>query len=731
MADTAYTSEAGTGGPPTSPNADDSEKRERVKKEFLHRYKTAKKHWSDWREEAKDLYELIAGRQWTEEDIAKMKEQERPYVTFNLSGKYMDAVTGLQINNRQDIRYFPRELGDAKPNELLTGAVSWCRDQCQMIDEETDAFYDAVLTGMGCMEGYLDRDLDPGGVAAGRRVDPLEMLPDPAARQRNLSDARYIIRERLMDHDEYQELFGDYADDYSDDAVITEDLSNSTDEDTGLQVIPSPHDYGDSTGSTGERQTKGKCPVQNYQYWTREKRVLVAAPGMEERELTMEEYAEQKSNIDQLIAQGMQLKVNVTMKRCYYSAYFSKGKMGPFGKSPYQKGFTYQMITGKRDRNKMCWYGLGRAMVDSQRWTNKFFSSILYTLMTNAKGGIMAEENAFKDARKAEDEWANPNSITWLKSGALSGDKPRIMPKPAAAYPTGLDRLMEFAMQSFPETTGINAEILGLVDREQAGVVEQQRKQSAMAVISWAFDAMRRYYRSMGTMMATYVIEYMPEGMIVKIEGQGAAQFVPLIKSQLSVDFDVIADEAPTSTNMKERVWAVIEALVPPLLKAGYAPPKEVLMYSPLPADLQQAWMKSLEPTPEQTAAKQAELQQKQAEVQATVAKAKKDDADARATLAEINAPEANATSDAMVKAQADIKIAEMEAAVEARLEELKANRKAETELLIAQLKLQNEVQIAKLQGMIDLKIGAMQAEASVRAAKAKPKPKANGSKPN
>lgn len=120
-------------------------------------------------------------------------------------------------------------------------------------------------------------------------------------------------------------------------------------------------------------------------------------------------------------------------------------------------------------------------------------------------------------------------------------------------------------------------------------------------------------------------------------------------------------------------------------------------------------------------------MQAKQADIGATQAKAQRDSADARRTLSEINAPEANAQSDAMVKAQADITIAKMEAAVEAHLEELRANKKAETEVLIARMKLASAAQIAQLEGIIDLKIGAMQADSAVAVAKAKPKPKPNG----
>jgi hypothetical protein len=721
----AGSSTPGTNGATTDAPKDAASEAERDKalSEFQVRYKQAKSHWKDWREEARNLYDFIAGRQWDEKDLAQLQEEQRPYVTFNIAGKYMDAITGLQINNRQEIRYFPRTNGAAKVNELMTGAVAWCRDLSNMIDEETDGFYDATLTGLGWMEGYIDKDLEPEGVAAGRRVDNMEMLPDPNARQRNLEDARFVIRERLMDHDEYAELFEGYADAVYDENPAVDDKANDLDTDTGIQVIPSPHDYGDSKGDTGERVTRGKCPVQDYQFWRREKRFVVTSQ-MGKRELTEDDYVAQKEALDALLAQGIPLKVDVISRKVYYRAYFSKGKMGPYGESPYQEGFTYHAITGKRDRNKRTWYGLGRAMIDSQNWTNKFFSTILYCLMVGAKGGILAEEDAFKDARKAESEWANPNSITWMKKGSLTGDSgPKVIPKPMAQYPQGLDRLMTFTVDSMPNILGLSPELLGMQDKVQSGVLEAQRKQSAMAIIAWAFDAMRRYYKSMGRQLARYVTDYMPEGMLVKINGPESAQYVPLLKNELALTFDVIVDEAPTSTNMRERVWAVIETLVPQLLQAGISIPPDVLDYSPLPTDLQQKWKDSLKPTPEKEMEKQLKVQGAQAEIGAKQAKANKDNADAERARAEINAPGANGTSEAMVKANADVQIAQMKGAIDARLEELKANRKAETEILIAQLKLENEKQIATLNAQIDMKIAAMNAESQEKIAKERPAP--------
>lgn len=675
-------------GSPSSP-----ESKQAVLDAFRCRFQHAKSHWSEWRTEARELYDIMAGHQWDAEDEARMKDELRPMVTFNVAGKYLDAVVGLQINNRQQSQFFPRELGDAHASELLTGAVEWARDICNQADEETDAFYDCITAGMGWIEGYLDKDLEPDGVPAARRVDPLEMFPDPGSIQRNLEDARYIIRIRWMDHEDYKEIF---KDDYYAEAGDREfDTLEVEDED--VELIQNPQDYDKEPGSSGDFQPKKKkCPVADYQYWKREMRYVVNAPGMGEKDFSEREYDQAKGFLAQAVAAG-KIQVKQIKRKVYYRALISGSKVGQHGLSPYQHGFTYHCITGKRDRNKRTWYGIGRAILDPQRWVNKFFSTILYTLMTNAKGGIMAEEGAFKDARKAESEWAKPDSITWMKSGALSGQRPLIEPKPQPKYPEGLDRLMEFAMGALPQTSGLNLELMGLADRVQAGVVEAQRKQSAMAIIAWAFDAMRRYYRSVGRQQARYVIDYVPEGTLVLINGEQSKQYVPIVKSSLAFKFDVIVDESPTSANMKERVWMVLENIIPALIKAGIKIPPEVLDYSPLPADLAQKWKQTMQPSPEeqqaQKRAQEAELSEKEGEAKVKHTEAQLNQAQAQKALADANVQPLDQNTEVQgeiakenIKAQSQMQIAQMKAVIEAQVAKMKAELEAQTKIQIAQM---------------------------------------------
>jgi hypothetical protein len=594
--------ELGPNGAPETPENPEQEKDE-ILSQFRRRLAASKSHSKDWRTEARNLYDVAAGHQWADEDAAMMKEKNRPMVTFNVMGKFLDAVSGLQINNRQDIRYFPREAGDSALNELLTGSVTWARDICDLADEETEGFYDVVLTGMGWVEGFLNDEGEPAGWPAGERRDPLEMYWDPQARKKNLSDARYVIRVKGLDREDYRDRFGE-------DPGSMPELSGITlDDDASPQVIESPHDYGDSGRGTGQDGLRrGKVPVADYQYWKKEKRIEVTTQGYGDKTFTPAEWAQ----VEPLLKLGrIPYQFKSRVKKVYYRCFIDASGVKTKEESPYQLGFTFHAITGKRDRNTNTWYGIGRSMKDPQQWMNKFFSSILDILMRNSKGGLIVEENTFENPDKARSEWGAADSITVVAEGALQ--KGKLQEKKQTEYPQGLDRLMQFSLDALPATSGLNMEMLGMVDREQSAVLEAGRKQSAMAIIAWAFDAMRRYYRSMGRQMACYIRDYVDEGTLVRINGENGAQYVPLLKDKLALTFDIIVDEAPTSVNMKERVWAALEKLIPQAIQAGIKVPPEVLDYSPIPQDLAAKWKDTLKGDPQQAQADQ-QKQEKQFE---------------------------------------------------------------------------------------------------------------------
>lgn len=583
--------------------------------EFRRRSAAGYTHSKDWRQEAKELFDYVAGRQWDVDDETRMREQNRPMVTFNLMSKFIDVVMGLQINNRQEIRCYPRRNGAVAINDVATGALAWCRDQGGSEFEESDAGHDTLLTGMGWIEDfYTDQD-DPGGAIAQERRDPMEMIWDPMARKKNLIDRRWHIRLKRVTFEEYKDLFD--QDPTGSVSIIGMDPG---DIDQGLQVITKPQDY---DGQAVPNESRGHYMVADYQFYCLHTvwNVTAQFPGAPPatQQFSGDEWPQVQQ---QLQAQGIQHQPEKQKVKRFYRCWItSDGIHGDIKPIP---AFTFHAITGKRDRNKNLWYGLGRNLKDPQRWVNAFFSSIIWQLMVNAKGGVMIEEDAVEDAGEFEDSWADPSKPTFVRSGALTGGK--IQPKPDGSYPQGMDRLMQFSMDALPGVSGINAELLGLTDRQQPGIVEAQRKQGALAIVAWYFDGLRRYYQESGRTMLSMIRDFMADGRLIRIVGQEGAQYVPLLKDPLTATFDIIVDEAPTSVNMRERVWAVLKETIPMALQAGIAIPKEVLDYAPLPDDLAQKWKQMLQ----QASAPNPAQQQAQAIAQrGAVAKVMKDEADA------------------------------------------------------------------------------------------------------
>ncbi len=576
-----------------------------------------------WREEAISLYDMIAGHQWPELDKMKMEEELRPAVTFNLAAKYLDAICGLQVANRQEVRYTPRhvrEPGIPEMAEIMTGAAKWARGECDAETEESEAFTDCVLTGLGVVEQSLSFDDHPDGMIVVERRDPIEMYWDTMSRKRNLVDAKWVIRVKFMEEDEIDYRWPGATD-------------RMTDATMGLKITQDHGAYGIHVATEAWKyehdafRTEGRAliPVFEYQWWEPKNWVQVkvqSANGPQERRISRRNWKMFKQLLDN---QNVAYQTKFYKEKVFYRAFVAGGVVLKRGESPYQAGFTYQFITGKRDRNQNTWHGLGRSIRDPQTWVNKFFSDILYIIQSNAKGGILAEEDAFSDPQKAEATWARPDSITWVEQGALRDGK--ITGKPQADYPTGLDRLMMFAMNAMPETTGMNLEIMGMANRTQPGIVEQQRKQAAMTVIQWAFDSLRRYYKLHGRQLAAYIRDYIADGRLVRIGKQDQEQYIPLVRDRLNHDFEIIVDEAPQSTNQKEKVFAYLMELLPYMAKAGVGFPPEFFEYSPLPTEMVKKLLQRMQGMEEQQAqaAQQAqalESQERQADIEETRAAA-------------------------------------------------------------------------------------------------------------
>lgn len=599
----------------------------------------SKQHWAKWRREGSSAYKFVAGEQWLTDDAATLSDEGRVAIVFNRIDPMVSAVLGAEILNRQEVTYLPREMGDVNTNEILNDAAQWVRDSSDAANEESDAFLDLIITGLGWTETRMDYEEDPEGMIVIERVSPMQMWPDPSARKRGLQDRRYHWRGRDMDPHDVKSMF----------PTKYEEVINAGNNGDGADVTVSEtsarDDYQYGMDESGGGSARKKIWVRHFQWYDLVDSYRVIDP--DSGQSSLHSGAEYKSFVKEYIAMGVRPPQAAKIKTRQYMEAFVAGNV--LLKKQEIEGFTFHVMTGKRDEGAGTWYGVVRAMMDPQRWANKWFSQIMHILNTSAKGGLMYEDGAFVDPRKALDEWSRPDGAIRMAPGALA--RGAVQERKSANYPSGIDKLMQFSFDAMPQVSGINLEMMGLVGKDQPGVLEAHRKQAGYAILAQFFDALKLYRKRQGRTLLTFIQHYLSDGRLIRVTGRdGIEQYLPLIRNDETMKYDVIVDDAPMSPNQKQTVWAMVMQMMP-MLKDAPLPGEvwaDMLKYSPLPAALSAKIGQAIsqggeeEPDPAQQAMMQAQQEQAQAatakdasQAQLNAARAAEAQAEAQQTQAE------------------------------------------------------------------------------------------------
>lgn len=576
-------------------------------------------HWASWADEAKEAYDITAGRQWDKEAEEAAEFARLTTISVNRIDAIVSAVCGSEMTNRQEVRYYPREASTKGPdgkmqdvvvNEIFTAAAEWIRDECDASDEESEAFRDCVICGIGVTETRMDYESDPEGMAIIQRVDPLEIRIDPSARRPGAADAQYIRRRKPFTPEEAKLRFG----------IEGEGGQQPRGVGTPHRNWPgSAYAHGDSDVEDGD-----EVWVTEYQWFCLDKvwRVLNPRTGQIE-EIADDQYQRLIDAMPELAEMSFSVKL-----RRYYRAFRVGPRIVEATPLPDEE-FTYKIITGKLDRNRGVWYGIVRPMIEPQKLLNKQISQTQRIIDNNAKGGLLAEIDAFEDPEQAKIDWAASDTIVWAKNGAITRNA--VIPKPIAPTPPGIDKLLAIAQEAVQGVSGVNNEMLGIIDREQAGVVDVQRKEAAYGVLKSFFNSLRRYRKVHGRHLLKLIQKYMTDGRLVRIIGRnGNVQYLPLIRDPNTARFDTIVDEAPTGPNQKDKVFQYLMMFGGPILSKLNLPPQvwmKFMEFSPLPTALisevqQMISQMPPQPNPEEEKAKgeaakaQADMQRFQMEAQ-------------------------------------------------------------------------------------------------------------------
>ena len=558
----------------TSQSVDTEDSPEDFVRDAREKYRKARNHNARWKKRARKAYDYYAGRQWTDDEMSDLGDGKAPVVMNRIKPR-VSAVVGMEISNRQELRYHPREKNDERLISLINKASEWTRDQAETEDHETEQFKDMVISGMGWSSTMMDYSNNPDGIAVVERKTPLGYDWDSDARQANLTDMEFFFYSQDVSREQYKALGFPMSEAHGGALGVNqlwEQKHNEPEHQEDAKWYPNevPEYPGAQRGGPLKRIRLVRMEyIKRVKFWrvalpdgstkimdpNKTESLNAMAIEMGFAGLQMEEFDANQplrsGGVD--VAEGRLLVVPYVeqVEKRYRRAWFSGDNLLDDGPNPCPFSFSDECMTGWHDENEGTFFGMVDGLIDPQDWSNKFFSQAIYIYTVNPKGGAFVKRKAVNNPSTFEKNFAAPDAVNWMSDDANL--KEDIIERRPGQYPSDLDKLMAFAIDSLPALDGLTPELMGQVSRDQPGILENMRKQASMLVLAVLFSAKRRYHKRQGRTLLHYITMFFTDSQLARIVGEPIPpELLELLRNQDVRNYDVIVDDAPTSPNAKE-----------------------------------------------------------------------------------------------------------------------------------------------------------------------------------
>lgn len=558
--------------------------------------------FSSWEGPAREDDRFYNGNQWDDIDRMRMEQLKRPALVFNDIKPIVDAVSGMERLNRQDVRIVSRPL-DSQPLEdmegdLATEALATAEDLCRAQEEDSEIAKRMAITGMGWAEIHMSYDESVDGRVMREKIPEWEMRWDPNARKANLEDREWCARKREISRKQFEKQWpGKLA---TVDLAIPEMPYGQTEK---YELVTPYYSIGNEKANPQVgNQTQVKKTVTVIQYQWRDRQTIYRFEDNNSGQITTLDEDKWDTMVDRLKQLGAPPPAAVRQTQPVYKQ--ANVCRGIVLEDPVELpgGFSFVCITGQWDNEKKRHYGLVRPMLDPQKTKNKAISSALGFHITNAKGGVIFKTRVFADPINAKDQWSRYDA--WIEAEDSADLSKDILPRQPATMPPELPMFYSESQKAIVRSAGVSEEMVGMAVGQTPSQTARGRSQAGVVVLGWYWDNLGRYRRDVAKVTLEFVREFWTQGQLIQVGGDSQKQAVPLLKESLPSDYSFVLDESIRhNPNLKAQIWSELQesGVLQALMKFGMGQIiLQLLKYSPFPAQLVQNIQKSVAQSPPQ-----------------------------------------------------------------------------------------------------------------------------------
>lgn len=496
----------------------DSEENERKKQKLQDWVYQERVRQSENRKEMAIDANYADGLQWTDDEIKDMEDRGQLALTFNEIKPAVEWILGTEQRTKVDWSVLPRKAAGVEDAQTKTKILKYLNDVNQTSFKRSFAFRHCVTVGVGWMETHISTDPEDEPIRHGnehwRNVwwDSLSTQPD-------LSDARYLFRQRYLDLDiaiamwpEREQKLRSYAENRM--------HGPTYDEDSWIQsqvYYDQQNNYISRVDDALSASHNRRLVVPLIEMWYRETASGLKVRGEDKFNGML--YDETNPELSKLREMGSISLHEAVYMQMRLAIFLDQGCLLHDDKSPYNHNrFPLHPIwCYRRDIDGMP-YGIVRNARDAQFDLNKRRAKALWLLSTVRS---IMEKGAVDDLDEFVDEVGRPDAVIVKNSGK------ELAIEHNNALADGHVVLEDRDKNYIHSTSGVTAENLGQETNATSGKAIQSRQNQGTVVTGPIFTNLRQAYKWQGQVTLSLMEQFYNDEREFRITGDdGEHEFV-------------------------------------------------------------------------------------------------------------------------------------------------------------------------------------------------------------
>jgi len=457
-----------------------------------------------------------------------------------------------------------------------------------------DVFEDQLSTGMGFSDKYLDKLRDPRGLTAYVRV-PWDEMYWPECSATNLAPTRWRARENWIEKAEAVRRWPK-----AESLILSAAGAQGERElpQEGVTIYTTPYVQSVPIDKTrgGDPSRRNQVKVLQFQWYEDKDGYSFTDPVTKEMVwLSIFDFHRYRRRLAELIPNMPQLDGEQMPHRVVNVTYLlnRQHELAPPARLPGDR-FTLQCLTGHWDHADRTWYGFARLLMDPQKYANSFFRQSLEIMAVTAKGGFIAQSDAFKDAEQRDTFKkiaSQPGSVPIVAPEAL--EKGKIQPKSPGEFPQAAMAMLQFCLSSLDNVTGFTASSLGQAVSDTPALSMAQGQDVGRLLLAKEFDNLSLYRKEEGHGFFAFLSLLADDRLIRVGGGEMASQVLPLMRKPFLMEYDLWLDDTEHDPNMRKMYSTFLLQAMPALMKGGMFVP-EMLDFLPFPFKIRQKMIQQM-----------------------------------------------------------------------------------------------------------------------------------------